>query len=132
MRGTRPQLATMHLMNEMPACSANMQGQLTTTDHVLVETWAIARSRRNRTAADALLETILRWNLSEVLTPKPDDIPIALALGDLFSDQDFSMVNRISWIVMVRYGLEEAISFDADFAAYRYGSGLQKAFIVHR
>ena len=69
------------------ACSATMQGPLTTTDHVLVETWAVARSRRNRTTADALLETILGRNLSEILTATPDDIRMALRIGELFSDR---------------------------------------------
>ena len=100
-------------MTEPSACSTTMQGRLTTTDHVLVETWAAARSRRNRTAADARLDTILGRDLSEELTATPDDIRTALRIGDLFSDQDFSMVNRISWIVMERHGIEEAVAFDA-------------------
>ena len=107
-------------------------GRLTTTDHVLVETWAVARSRRNRTAADALLETILGRNLSEVLTATPDDIRMALRIGELLGDQDFSMVDRTSWAVMERHGIEEAVAFDADFAVYRYGPGLRRAFTVHR
>ena len=106
--------------------------RLTTTDHVLVETWAVARSRRNRTAADALLETILGRNLSEVLTATPDDIRMALRIGELFGDQDFSMVDRTSWAVMERHGIEEAVALDADFAVYRYGPGLRRAFTVHR
>ena len=107
-------------------------GRLTTTAHVLVETWAVARSRRNRTAADALLETILGRNLSEVLTATPDDIRMALRIGDLFSDQDFSIVDRTNWAVMERHGIEEAVAFDVDFAVYRYGPRLRRAFTVHR
>ena len=107
-------------------------GWLTTTDHVLVETWALARSRRDRTAADALVETIMARNLAEVLTATPEDIRMALRIGELFSDQDFSMVDRTSWAVMERHGIEEAVAFDADFAVYRYGPRLQRAFTVHR
>ncbi len=33
---------------------------------------------------------------------------------------------------MERYGIEEAIAFDADFAIYRYGLGLHRAFNVYR
>ena len=107
-------------------------GRLTTTDHVLVETWAVARSRRNRMAADTLVEAVLGRNLSEVLTATPDDIRMALRIGELFGDQDFSIVDRTSWAVMERHGIEEAVAFDADFAVYRYGPGLRRAFTVYR
>lgn len=107
-------------------------GRLATTDHVLVETWALARSRRDRDAADALLEAILGRNLAEVLTSTVDDVRTALRVGRLFGDQGFSMVDRTSWAVMERHGIQEAIAFDADFAVYRYGPGLRRAFTVHR
>ena len=99
---------------------------MTTTDHALVETRAAARSRRSRTTADALLETILGRNLSEVLTATPDDTRMALRIGDLFSDQDFSMVDRTVWAVMERHGIEEAVAFDADFAVCRYGPACEE------
>ena len=107
-------------------------GRLATTDHVLVETWAVARSRRNRAAADALVATILGRNLADVLTATPEDIRAALRIGELFGDQDFSMVDRTSWSVMERHGIDEAASFDVDCAVYRYGPGLSRAFTIHR
>lgn len=107
-------------------------GRLTTSDHVLIETWVLARNRRNRALADALVETVIGRNLAEVLTATPDDIRMALRIGELFSDQDFSMIDRTSWAVMERHGIEEAVTFDADFAVYRYGPGLRRAFTVHR
>ena len=96
------------------------------------ETWVLARNRRTHAAADSLVETIVGRNLAEVLTATPDDIRMALRIGELFSDQDFSMVDRTSWAVMERHGTEEAVAFDADFAVYRYGPGLRRAFTVHR
>ena len=107
-------------------------GRLATTDHVLVETWAVARNRRHRVAADTLISTILEKDLAEVLTATPQDILAALRIGELFSDQEFSMIDRTSWALMERYGIEESVSFDADFAVYRYGPGLRQAFTVHR
>ncbi len=107
-------------------------GRLATTDHVLVETWAIARSRHHRGAADELVSTIVNGNLAEVLTATPQDIATALQIGERFSDQDFSMVDRTSWAVMERYGIEEAVSFDADFAVYRYGPRLRQALTIYR
>ena len=107
-------------------------GRLATTDHVLVETWAVARSRRNRAAADALVATILGRNLADVLTATPEDVRTALRIGERFADQDFSLIDRTSWAAMERHGIDEAISFDADFAIYRYGPGLSRAFTIHR
>ena len=51
---------------------------------------------------------------------------MALRIGELFSDQDFSIVDRTSWAVMERYGIEEAVAFDVDFGVYRYGPGLRE------
>ena len=107
-------------------------GRLATTDHVLVETWAVARSRRDRAAADALVKAILDRDLAEVLTATPQDILAALRIGEVFSDQDFSMIDRTSWAVMERHGIEEAVAFDVDFAIYRYGQGRRRAFTVYR
>ena len=111
---------------------ASTAGRLATTDHVLVETWAVARSRRDRAAADALVKAILDRDLAEVLTATPQDILAALRIGDVFSDQDFSMIDRTSWAVMERHGIEEAVAFDVDFAIYRYGQGRRRAFTVYR
>ena len=33
---------------------------------------------------------------------------------------------------MERHGIDEAVSFDTDFASYRHGRGLGWAFSVHR
>ena len=107
-------------------------GRLATTDHVLVETWAVARSRRDRAAADALVGTVLARNLAEVLTATPADIRTALHIGEVFEDQDFSMIDRTSWAVMERCGIDEAVSFDVDYAIYRYGPGRRQAFTIHR
>ena len=108
------------------------QGRLTTTDHVLVETWVVARSRRHRSAADELIATILEDNVAEVLTATPNDIVSALRIGEIFADQDFSMIDRTSWAVMERCGISEAVAFDIDFSIYRFGPNLSRAFTIHR
>lgn len=107
-------------------------GRLATTDHVLVETWMVARSRRDRAAADALVAAIIDHSLAELLTATPQDVAAALRIGEVYRDQDFSMVDRTSWAVMERHRIEEAAAFAVDFAVYRYGPGLRQAFTVHR
>lgn len=79
-----------------------------------MEIWAIARSRRNRAATDALVCTVFSRGLVEVLTATPQDIRIALRIGELFSDQEFSMVDRTSWVVMELCGITEAVSETPD------------------
>ena len=53
-------------------------------------------------------------------------------MGQTYPDQDFSIVDRTSFAVMQRLGLERAASLDDDFAVFRYGPGRRKAFTVIR
>ena len=60
------------------------------------------------------------------------DMDAAWAIGERFTDQQFSLVDRTSFAVMERLGLTRAASFDRDFAVYRYGRNRDKAFEVLR
>ena len=60
------------------------------------------------------------------------DLEAARATGLAFPDEDFSLVDRTSFAVMERLGLERAAAFAADFAVYRYGSNRHRAFEVVR
>jgi uncharacterized protein len=51
-------------------------------------------------------------------------------MGEAFADQDFSIADRTSFAVVHRLGLEHAVSFDADFAIYRFGPKRTRAFEV--
>ena len=83
-------------------------------------------------AAEALVATILERNLADALTATPEDLRAALRIGELSGDQGFSMIDRTSWAVMERLGIDEEVSFDVDFAVYRCGLGLSRAFTIHR
>jgi len=108
------------------------EGRLVTSDHVLVETWALVRSRRHRSAADQLIAAILDHSIAEAITATAQDMSTALRIGRTFADQDFSLVDRTSWAVMERCGIVTAVAFDVDFSVYRYGPGRRQAFTVHR
>jgi predicted nucleic acid-binding protein len=104
---------------------------LVTTDHVLVETWALLRHRVHRRAAEAFW-TALRGGVARLEFVGPADLEAAWAMGTDFPDQDFFLVDRTSFAVMQRLGIHRAASFDHHFAVYRFGPGRARAFDVLR
>lgn len=104
---------------------------LVTTDHVLVETWKLMRWRIHREAAEAFWAG-LRSGVARLESVGDADLQAAWTIGRDFADQDFSLVDRTSFAVMERLGLERAATFDDDFAVYRYGARRRSAFEVVR
>lgn len=104
---------------------------LVTTDHVLIETWLLLRHRLGRHAAERFWEG-LRQGVAAIEPVTAADLENAWATGEAFPDQDFSIVDRTSFAVMQRLGLERAASFDDDFAIFRYGPRRAKAFKLIR
>jgi predicted nucleic acid-binding protein len=104
---------------------------LVTTDHVLVETWTLIRHRMGRRAAERFWEA-LRAGAAEVETVGIADLDAAWEIGKSYRDQDFSIVDRTSFAVMRRLGIERAASLDDDFAIFRFGPNRRQAFTVVR
>jgi len=104
---------------------------LVTTDHVLVETWTLLRWRLHRNAAEAFWQGI-RGGVASLEPVGLADLQAAWSIGQDFPDQGFSVVDRTSFAVMERLGVERAASFDDDFAVYRWGPGRRRAFEVMR
>lgn len=102
---------------------------LVTTDHVLVETWFLVRARAGREEAERFWGG-LRGGLAVIESVGAADLERAWAVGEAFPDQDFSIVDRTSFAVMERLGIERAASFDRDFAVYRFGPRRERAFTV--
>jgi predicted nucleic acid-binding protein len=102
-----------------------------TTDHVIVETWLLLNSRHHRRGAEDFWEGF-REGIVDVEIVTMADMRAAWAIGDIFKDQDFSVVDRTSFAVMERLGVTRVASFDRDFAIYRYGRNRDKAFEVLR
>jgi predicted nucleic acid-binding protein len=105
--------------------------QLVTTDHVLVETWSLIGARGGHSAAERFWASI-RGSSTTIETVLPADLDSAWGIGQHFDDQSFSIVDRTSFAVMERLGLDRAATFDDDFAVYRYGSRRDRAFEVLR
>jgi uncharacterized protein len=102
---------------------------LVTSDHVLVETWLLLRHRLGRATAEAFWDRI-RSGLAALEAVGPADLEIAHSIGRDFDDQYFSLVDRTSFALMQRLGLERAASLDTDFRVFRYGRRRHKAFVV--
>jgi predicted nucleic acid-binding protein len=104
---------------------------LVTTDHILVETWTLLRHRIGRNAAEQFWHG-LRFGVATVEPVVAADLEVAWGIGDAFPDQDFSIVDRTSFAVMQRLGIQKVATFDNDFAVFRYGRNLNSAFDVVR
>jgi predicted nucleic acid-binding protein len=100
-----------------------------TTDHVLIEVWAILRRRAGWEAAERFLAG-LRGSPVTLEPVAPADMERAEAIGATWPDQRFDLVDRTSMAVMERLGCSRVASFDRDFAVYRYGPDRRLAFDV--
>jgi predicted nucleic acid-binding protein len=105
--------------------------RLVTSDHVLAETWTLLRHRLGREAAERFWDG-LRSGVAAVEPIRAADLEAAWGIGQAFPDQDFSTIDRTSFAVMQRLGVERAASFDNDFAIYRFGPGRRRSFTVVR
>jgi predicted nucleic acid-binding protein len=104
---------------------------LVTSDHVLVECWRLARDHLGQAVAERFWAGI-RGGIATVETVLPGDLDRAWRIGEIFSDQDFSIVDRTSFAVMERLGLTRVAAFDEHFSIYRYGPRRERAFDVRR
>jgi predicted nucleic acid-binding protein len=104
---------------------------LVTSDHVLVETWTLIRHRMSRRAAERFWDA-LRNGVASLEWVGAADLESAWQIGLSFPDQDFSLVDRTSFAVMRRLGIERAASFDDDFAVFRFGPSRRRAFTIVR
>lgn len=105
--------------------------RLVTSDHVLVESWLLLRHRLGRAAADRFWG-VLRGGAVSVEAVGPADLEVAWTIGELFADQDVSIVDRTSFALMQRLGVHRVASFDDDFPVFRFGPRRERAFEVIR
>jgi predicted nucleic acid-binding protein len=104
---------------------------LVTTDHVLVETWTLLHHRIRPDAGERFWEG-LRSGVAAIEAVGLADLEAAWQIGLFWHDQDFSIVDRTSFAVMQRLGIERAASLDDHFAVYRFGSKRSHAFTIVR
>ena len=126
--------ATLDRSDRHNARAKELLGQgeaLTTSDHVLIEVWRLARDRLGQAVAEGFWD-VLRAGAATVEHVTPTDLEAAWAIGARFPDQSFSIVDRTSFAVMERLGIHRAVAFDDDFAVYRFGPRGDRAFELLR
>ena len=102
---------------------------LVTSDHVLIETWRLVHHWISADAAERFCEG-LRRGVASIEQTTVADLEAAWVMGESFPDQDFSLVDRTSFSLMQRLGISRVITFDNDFAVFRYGPNRRRAFDV--
>jgi len=96
---------------------------LVITNAVVVETYSVllARAKDGRRTAisflDAVVEDQSQGGLA-VERVRPDDELNAIALLRAHTDKDYSLCDALSFVVMERLGITEAIAFDRHFREY--------------
>jgi uncharacterized protein len=104
---------------------------LVTSDHVLIETWTLLHHRLQRKAAEQFWEG-LRSGIAALEPVSLPDLEVAWEIGVSWHDQDFSIVDRTSFAVMRRLGIDRVASLDEHFAVFRFGPKRRQSFVVVR
>jgi len=104
---------------------------LVTSDHVLIETWTLLHHKLDRKAAEQFWEG-LRSGIAVIEAVTLADLEVAWDIGVFWRDQDFSIVDRTSFAVMRRLGINQVASLDAHFAVFRFGLKRRQSFHVLR
>jgi uncharacterized protein len=92
---------------------------LITTNAVVSETYTLirVRARNGRELAVAFLDD-MRDGLCAVERVRPADEARAMNLLRQYGDKSYSFCDALSFIVMERLGLTDALAFDEDFRSY--------------
>jgi predicted nucleic acid-binding protein len=93
--------------------------ELRTTNVVVIETYAllIARTHAGRLAAIAFLDALERSPL-RVERVSAGDERRAVALVRAHADKTYSLCDALSFVVMERLGIDEALAYDRHFREY--------------
>jgi uncharacterized protein len=105
--------------------------QLVTTDHVLVEVWTLLWYRIRSDAAARFWDG-MRSGVAAIEPVGMADLEAAWQVGLSLSTQNFSIVDRTSFAVMRRLGIERVASLDDHFAVFRFGPKRRQAFTIVR
>lgn len=92
---------------------------LVTTNAVVFETYTLARTRpRNGREVTLTFLDDLKGGFCKVQRVTEDDEDRAITLLRAHADKVYSFFDALSFVVMERLGVQDAIAFDQDFRSY--------------
>jgi uncharacterized protein len=91
-----------------------LAGHLLTTNHVIAETITLTRKIGHANAA-RLGDQLYNEKLARIHWASPDEERAAFAFFKRHQDQTYSAVDCLSFVVMEKLGIREALAVDSDF-----------------
>jgi len=88
---------------------------LLTTNHVVLETITLARYRIGHAAAVSMGEQLLSEQLASIHWATPDEQRAAFSYLAKYRDKEYSTVDCLSFVVMEKLEIREALALDDDF-----------------
>ncbi|HSA80180.1 MAG TPA: PIN domain-containing protein [Geminicoccaceae bacterium] len=114
-------LADTHHTEALAAYEATVgHADLKTSDHVLLETWYLLRSRLGRSAAMAFWDGFDRGPFT-IMGVSAQDMRRGREIAREWSDQAFSVVDCTSFALIERLDIRRAFTFDKHFRLVRFG-----------
>lgn len=100
-----------------------------TTTHLVHELWMLVFARFGLAKADEVVRGVLA-TVPTITQVEAGDLGRALAVTADFPDQDFSLADRLSFVLLERLGRKRVWTYDSDFAIYRFGPDRTEAFTI--
>jgi predicted nucleic acid-binding protein len=123
-------LADRHHAEAVDAFAARIENDdFKTSDHVVVETWCLLRSRLGRRAAMAFWDGF-DDDLVTISNVEAADLRRAREIAQQWSDQTFSIVDCTSFALIERLDIRRAFAFDQHFRTVRFGRRRQRALEI--
>lgn len=89
---------------------------LLTTNNVILETITVARYEGNHKTAVRAAELLYSGTMARVYRTTAEDEAEAVAYLRRHDDKEYSAVDCLSFVIMLKHGISEAFSFDDDFS----------------
>jgi uncharacterized protein len=109
--------------------SAVGQYDLTTSDHVVVETWCLIRARLGRAAAMRFWDGF-DGGVIKLVGVTGEDFRRGRAIAQEWPDQAFSIVDCTSFALIERLDIRQAFAFDKHFRIVRLGWRRRRALEI--
>jgi uncharacterized protein len=95
---------------------ARLSDVLLTTNNVILETITVARYEGSHKAAVRVAELLYGGAMARLYRTTAEDEAEAVAYLRSHDDKEYSAVDCLSFVVMLKHGITEAFSFDDDFS----------------